>query len=63
MSGGTSLPAGGRVIADDPTAEATAALIQFGYKPPEIVRLLKDAAEPGDSAETLIRKALKAALR
>ncbi len=63
FSGGTSLPAGGRVIADDPTAEATAALIQFGYKPPEIVRLLKDAAEPGDSAETLIRKALKAALR
>jgi len=64
FSGGASLPIGtGRTVADDPTAEATAALIQFGYKPPEIVRLLKDAAEPGDSAETLIRKALKAALR
>ncbi len=52
-----------RVVADDPAAEATAALVQFGYKPAEITRLLKDAAEPGDSAEILIRKALKAALR
>ena len=61
---GASLPIGTtRAVAHDPTAEATAALIQFGYKPPEIARLLKDAAEPGDSAETLIRKALKAALR
>lgn len=61
---GSGLPVGSsRAVANDPTAEATAALVQFGYKPPEIARLLKDAAEPGDSAETLIRKALKAALR
>ena len=52
-----------RVVAHDPVAEASAALEQFGYKPVEITKLLKDAAQPGDSAETIIRKALKAALR
>ena len=52
-----------RVVAQDPVAEASAALEQFGYKPVEIAKLLKDAALPGDSAETIIRKALKAALR
>ena len=56
--------AGGvKIVAHDPVAEASAALEQFGYKPAEIAKLLKDAAEPGDSAETIIRKALKAALR
>jgi L-fuconolactonase len=40
-----------------------AALEQFGYKPVEIAKLMKDAAGPADSAETIIRKALKAALR
>ena len=52
-----------KIVARDPVAEASAALEQFGYKPVEIAKLLKDAAEPGDSAETIIRKALKAALR
>ena len=56
--------AGGvKIVAHDPVAEASAAREQFGYKPAEIAKLLKDAAEPGDSAETIIRKALKAALR
>ena len=56
--------AGGvKAVANDPLAEAAAALEQFGYKPVEIAKLLKDAAEPSDSAETIIRKALKAALR
>ena len=54
---------GVKIVAHDPVAEASAALEQFGYKPVEIAKLLKDAAEPGDSAETIIRKALKAALR
>lgn len=63
MLGVPSLATTGRAVALDPLAEATAALIQFGYKPVEITRLLKDAAEPEDSAELLIRKALKAALR
>ena len=47
----------------DPVAEASVALQQLGYKPVEVARLVKDAAEAGDTAETIIRKALKAALR
>lgn len=62
LAGGLSTN-GQSSIANDPMSEATAALIQFGYKPVEITRLLKSAAEPDDTAETLIRKALKAALR
>jgi Holliday junction DNA helicase RuvA len=47
----------------DPVAEAGTALQQLGYKPAEVARLVKDAAAPGDDAEAIIRKALKAALR
>ena len=47
----------------DPAGEASVALASLGYKPVEVQRLLKQVAETGDSAETLIRKALKAALR
>ncbi|RUL76724.1 Holliday junction branch migration protein RuvA [Dyella choica] len=46
----------------DPAAEATVALQQLGYKPAEASRLVQKAVEPGDSAETIIRKALRAAL-
>jgi len=46
----------------DPAAEATVALQQLGYKPAEVSRLVQKVAEPGDSAETIIRKALRAAL-
>jgi Holliday junction DNA helicase RuvA len=46
----------------DPTAEATVALQQLGYKPAEVSRLVQKVAEAGDSAETIIRKALRAAL-
>lgn len=65
LGGGlAALPAGGgRAVAHDPVAEASAALTQFGYKPAEVQKLIKDAAEPGDTAEAIIRKALKAALR
>lgn len=64
IGGGGALPAlAGKTIANDPVAEAAAALAQFGYKPAEVQKLIKDAAEAGDSAETIIRKALKAALR
>jgi Holliday junction DNA helicase RuvA len=38
------------------------ALQQLGYKPAEIARMVKDVA-PGDSAEDIIRKALKSMLR
>lgn len=47
----------------DAVSEASVALQSLGYKPTEIQRLVKDANAPGDSAEDIIRKALKAALR
>lgn len=46
----------------DPAAEATVALQQLGYKPAEVSRLVQKVAEAGDNAETIIRKALRAAL-
>ena len=46
-----------------PENEASVALQSLGYKPVEVSRLVKDASAPGDSAEDIIRKALKAALR
>ncbi len=42
--------------------EAMVALQQLGYKPAEATRLARTAAATGDSAETIIRKALKTAL-
>lgn len=60
----TGVPAGGPGTGPvDPVAEAGIALQALGYKPAEVTRLVRDAAEPGDSAEDIIRKALKAALR
>ncbi len=50
-------------VPKDPLSEASVALQSLGYKPNEIARLVKDAGAPGDSAEDIIRKALKAALR
>ncbi|MBS0570116.1 MAG: Holliday junction branch migration protein RuvA [Proteobacteria bacterium] len=47
----------------DAQSEAVVALQQLGYKPAEAGRLAKEAAADGDSAEAIIRKALKAALR
>jgi holliday junction DNA helicase RuvA len=55
--------ASGGAVPKDPIAEASVALQQLGYKPVEVARLVKEAAEPGDTAESIIRKALKAALR
>ena len=49
-------------VPNDPVAEAGTALQQLGYKPAEIGRMLKEGA-PGDSAEDIIRKALKSMLR
>ena len=50
-------------VPKDPVSEATVALQALGYKPAEVTRLVRDAAAPGDRAEEIIRKALKAALR
>lgn len=47
----------------DPLSEAVVALQQLGYKPAEAARMADKAREDGDSAEQIIRKALKAALR
>jgi len=53
---------GGTAGARDAAGEALTALQQLGYKPAEAQRLIRDTQSPGDSAEALIRKALKAAL-
>lgn len=52
----------GRTVPNDPATEAGIALQQLGYKPAEVTRMLKEAAA-GDSAEDIIRKALKSMLR
>ena len=54
---------GGGAVPQDPVAEASVALQTLGYKPAEVTRLVREASAPGDSAEDIIRKALKAALR
>ena len=46
----------------DPAGEATVALQQLGYKPTEVTRLVQKVAADGDTAESIIRKALRAAL-
>jgi Holliday junction DNA helicase RuvA len=62
--GGGAGPGGAANTAPaDPVSEASTALIALGYKPAEVSRLIKDAGAPGDAAEDIIRKALKAALR
>jgi holliday junction DNA helicase RuvA len=61
---GVRLPAsnGGSAAPVDPVGEATVALQQLGYKPPEASRLVSKVAADGDTAEAIIRKALRAAL-
>jgi Holliday junction DNA helicase RuvA len=60
----TTLPSGIQApgMALDPAGEATVALQQLGYKPAEVSRLVQKVAAEGDSAESIIRKALRAAL-
>lgn len=59
---GSSIPISGN-LPKDPASEASIALQSLGYKPNEVARLVRDASAPGDTAEEIIRKALKAALR
>ncbi len=56
-----ALPAAAQVM--DALAEAIVALQQLGYKPAEADRMARKAAAEGDSAESIIRKALQSALR
>ena len=60
--GGAALGKGLAVPADA-LSEAVVALQQLGYKPAEASRMAEKAREDGDSAESIIRKALKAALK
>ncbi|HEY5804305.1 MAG TPA: Holliday junction branch migration protein RuvA [Lysobacter sp.] len=53
----------GNGAAADPQSEAAIALQQLGYKPAEAVRMAREATAAGDDAATIIRKALKSALR
>ena len=59
---GAGTPGGARGMPHDAAAEAGIALAQLGYKQAEVARMLREAA-PGDSAEDIIRKALKTMLR
>lgn len=61
MGGGVTLGGGG--AAADPQTEAVIALQQLGYKPVEAVRMAREATASGDDVSTIIRKALKSALR
>ena len=58
-----AVPGANGIVPKDPLTEASVALQQLGYKPVEVARLVKEAAQAGDDAEAIIRKALKAALR
>ena len=63
FSGGAGAAlSGGKDIPRDAATEAGIALQQLGYKQAEIARMLKEAAS-GDTAEEIIRKALKSMLR
>ncbi len=61
---GVRLPStvAGDTMPADPVGEATVALQQLGYKPVEASRLVQKVAAEGDTAEAIIRKALRAAL-
>ena len=57
-------PAGmGMGAAVTPQSEAFSALIALGYKPPEVVRLLKSVDEPDLATTEIIRRALKSAAK
>ena len=50
-------------IPNDPVSEASVALQALGYRPQDVGKMVQAVAETGDSVETIIRKALKSALR
>lgn len=61
-----SMPAGspaGAGAAVTPQSEAFGALIALGYKPPEVLRLLKAVDEPDLATTEIIRRALKSAAK
>jgi holliday junction DNA helicase RuvA len=62
-AGGAVLVGRGGEVPADPLSEAVVALQQLGYKPAEAARMAEKAREEGDTAEGIIRKALRQALR
>ncbi len=62
MPAGGGLPAG-MGLGTTPQSEAFSALIALGYKPPEVVRLLKAVDEPDLATTEIIRRALKSAAK
>ncbi len=60
---GGSVPGGGAVIAGNASSEASHALGALGYKPQEVARMVRQAAEPDMNAEEIIRKALKSKVK
>ena len=61
MAGGA--PAGSVGLPVDPLSEAINALQALGYKPADADRMARKVAADGDTAESIIRKALQSALR
>ena len=62
LPGAVSAVGGAQVEhASGPQGEAFAALISLGYKPPEVMRLLKSVDESAKTTEEIIRRALQAA--
>ncbi|HVR81242.1 MAG TPA: Holliday junction branch migration protein RuvA [Luteimonas sp.] len=61
MGGGATLNSAGAPA--NSQSEALIALQQLGYKPAEAARMAHEATADGDDAATIIRKALKSALR
>jgi len=60
---GSSALGGGAVIAGDAGNEASHALSALGYKPQEVSRMVRQAAEPDMSAEQIIRRALQSMVK
>jgi Holliday junction DNA helicase RuvA len=63
LPNGGAAGVGAAAAAPTPQSEAFSALIALGYKPPEVVRLLKAVEEPGLSTTEMIRRALKSAAK
>lgn len=61
LGGGPMATASG--LPGDPLSEAMSALQALGYKPADAERMARKASTDGDSAESIIRKALQSALR
>mgnify|MGYP001179603267 FL=1 len=64
VSGNAQATLGARgAVPNDPVSEASVALQALGYRPQDVGKMVQAVAETGDSVETIIRKALKSALR